>query len=72
MAEVSYQVEDRVAVVRLESPDTSNAFTPSMRRELNLAFIRFRDDEDAWVAVVCGGGDDFWRRLVTPTQPFIR
>jgi enoyl-CoA hydratase/carnithine racemase len=59
VAEVSYQVEDRVAVVRLESPDTSNAFTPSMRRELNLAFIRFRDDEDAWVAVVCGGGDDF-------------
>ena len=59
MAEVSYQVEDRVAVVRLESPDTSNAFTPSMRRELNLSFIRFRDDEDAWVAVVCGDGDEF-------------
>ena len=59
MAEVSYQVEDRVAVVRLESPDTGNAFTPSMRRELNHAFTRFRDDEDAWVAVVCGGGDDF-------------
>ncbi len=59
MAEVSYQVEDRVAVVRLESPNTGNMFTPSMRRELNHAFIRFRDDEDAWVAVVCGGGDDF-------------
>ena len=59
MAEVSYQVEDRVAVVRLESPDTGNAFTPSMRRELNHAFTRFRDDEDAWVAVVCGDGDDF-------------
>jgi enoyl-CoA hydratase/carnithine racemase len=59
VAEVSYQVEDRMAVVRLESPDTGNMFTPSMRRELNHAFIRFRDDEDAWVAVICGGGDDF-------------
>ncbi len=59
MAEVSYNVEDRVAVVRLESPGSGNAFTPVMRWELNQAFARFRDDDDAWVAVVCGDGKDF-------------
>ena len=59
MSEVSYKVDDRVAVLRLESPDSGNAFTPAMRRELNRGFVRFRDDGDAWVAVVCGAGADF-------------
>jgi E-phenylitaconyl-CoA hydratase len=30
-----------------------------MRRDLNDAFARFRDDEDAWVAVVTGAGRAF-------------
>ena len=30
-----------------------------MRRDLNEAFARFRDDEDAWVAIVTGAGRAF-------------
>ena len=59
MAEIGYLVEDRVAIISLESPDRGNAFTPAMRRELNQAFERYREDEDAWVAVICAEGPDF-------------
>ena len=59
MPEVGYSVEDRIATVRLAAPDRGNAFTPALRREMNEALLRYRDDEDAWVAVVCGAGPDF-------------
>ena len=59
MAQVSYQVEDRLALIRLEMPDRGNAFDPEMRRELNQALLRYRDDDGAWVAVVCSDGSDF-------------
>lgn len=59
MAQVSYQVEDRLAVIRLEAPERGNAFDPEMRRELNQALLRYRDDDGAWVAVVCADGSDF-------------
>ena len=57
--EVSYQVEDRVALITLRQPERGNAFTPAMRRELQEAFARFKEDEDAWVAVITGEGQDF-------------
>ena len=59
MAQVTYQVDDRVAVVTLQAPDRGNAFDPKMRQELHQALVRFRDDDDAWVLVVCGDGADF-------------
>ena len=36
-----------------------------MRRGLNDAFSRFRDDEDAWVAIVTGAGRGVLRRAPT-------
>ena len=59
MAQVSYQVEERLAMIRLEAPDRGNAFNAEMRRELNQALLRYRDDDDAWVAVVSADGSDF-------------
>ncbi len=59
MAQVSYQVEERLAMITLQAPDRGNAFNPEMRRELNQALVRYRDDDDAWVAVICGDGGDF-------------
>ena len=59
MPEVSYSVEDRVAVLRLEAAGRGNAFSPDMRHELNQAFNSFKDDDDAWVGLVCGDGPDF-------------
>ena len=59
MSEIGYLVEDRVAIISLEAPDRGNAFNPTMRRELNEAFERYRGDDDAWVAVICAEGPDF-------------
>ncbi len=57
--EVSYQVDDRVALITLCQPGRGNVFTPEMRRELQEAFARYKQDEDAWVAVITGEGQDF-------------
>ncbi len=69
MPEVSYSVEDRVAVLRLEATDRGNAFSPDMRRELNAAFNSFRDDDDAWVGLVCGDGPDFCTGSIPEPNP---
>ncbi len=36
-----------------------NAINGEMRRDLNAAFARFRDEEDAWVGIVTGAGRAF-------------
>ena len=69
MPEVSYSVEDRVAVLRLEAAGRGNAFSPDMRRELNQAFNSFKDDDDAWVGLVCGDGPDFCAGSIPEPNP---
>ncbi len=59
MAQVTYRLEERLALIRLEAPERGNAFDPEMRRELNQVLLRYRDDRDAWVAVICADGSDF-------------
>ena len=56
---VLYQLSDNVATITYNRPDTLNAINGEMRRDLNAAFSRFRDDEDAWVAIVTGAGRAF-------------
>ncbi len=55
----TYEVEGHVATIRYNRPDSLNAINAEMRRALNDAFIRFRDDEEAWVAIVTGEGEAF-------------
>ena len=59
MAEISYQVDDRVALITLQAQGRGNSFNPAMRRELHQAITEFRHDDQAWVAVVCADGADF-------------
>src|SRR5580692_1827158 len=56
---VLYQLNDNVATITYNRPDALNAVNGEMRRDLNAAFSRFRDDEDAWVAIVTGAGRAF-------------
>jgi enoyl-CoA hydratase/carnithine racemase len=56
---VLYAVADHVATITYNRPDVLNAINGEMRRGLNDAFARFRDDEDAWVAIVTGAGRAF-------------
>jgi enoyl-CoA hydratase/carnithine racemase len=55
----TFQLDGHVATITYNRPDALNAINGEMRRDLNAAFARFRDDEDAWVAIVTGAGRAF-------------
>ncbi len=52
----TYELDGHVATITYNRPDALNAINAEMRRALNEAFARFRDDEEAWVAIVTGAG----------------
>src|ERR1700693_2152602 len=56
---VTFQLDGHVATITYNRPDVLNAINAEMRGDLNAAFARFRDDEDAWVAIVTGAGRAF-------------
>ena len=56
---VRYELDGHVATITYNRPAALNAVNGDMRRGLNEAFTRFRDDEDAWVAIVTGAGRAF-------------
>ena len=55
----TFELDGHVATITYNRPDALNAINADMRRDLNAAFARFRDDEDAWVAIVTGSGRAF-------------
>jgi E-phenylitaconyl-CoA hydratase len=55
----TYELDGHVATITYNRPDSLNAINGEMRRALNDAFSRFRDDEEAWVAIVTGAGRAF-------------
>ena len=59
MDSVRYELEGHVATITYNRPDALNAINADMRAGLNDAFARFRDDDDAWVAIVTGAGRAF-------------
>jgi enoyl-CoA hydratase/carnithine racemase len=56
---VLYELDGHIATITYNRPDALNAIDGDMRRGLNAAFGRFRDDEEAWVAIVTGAGRAF-------------
>ncbi len=56
---VRYELDGHVATITYNRPDALNTINGDMRRDLNAAFERFRDEEDAWVAIVTGAGRAF-------------
>ena len=57
MSLVSYELHDHVATLTLNRPHARNAINGELREDLNAAWNRFRDDQDAWVAVLTANGD---------------
>lgn len=55
----TFRLDGHVATITYNRPEALNAINAEMRRDLNDAFSRFRDDEDAWVAIVTGAGRAF-------------
>ena len=56
---VLYELDGHVATISYNRPDALNAINRQLRDDLNAAFARFRDEEDAWVAIVTGAGKAF-------------
>ncbi len=57
MNEVLYEERDRIAFITLNRPEAMNALNTPLRAQLLNAFIRFRDSDGAWVAIVTGAGE---------------
>jgi E-phenylitaconyl-CoA hydratase len=55
----TYELDGHIATITYNRPDSLNAIDGAMRRDLNEAFSRFRDEDDAWVAIVTGAGRAF-------------
>lgn len=55
---VLYEVEDHLARITINRPEKMNAMDPETYRALSEAWIRVRDDEDVWAALVTGAGSD--------------
>ena len=56
---VNYDLDGHVATITYNRPEALNAIDGAVRADLNAAFARFRDEEDAWVAIVTGAGRAF-------------
>jgi enoyl-CoA hydratase/carnithine racemase len=56
---VRYEIDDHVVTITYNRPEKLNAINGPLRRDLNAAWERFRDDEDAWVAILTGAGRAF-------------
>jgi E-phenylitaconyl-CoA hydratase len=56
---VRYERDGHVATITYDRPEKLNAITGAVRSDLNVAWERFRDDEEAWVGIVTGAGRAF-------------
>jgi E-phenylitaconyl-CoA hydratase len=54
-----YECDGPVATITYNRPDVLNAIDAELRRDLNAAWTRFVEDEEAWVAIVTGAGRAF-------------
>jgi enoyl-CoA hydratase/carnithine racemase len=59
MSLATYELDGHVATITYNRPEALNAVNAEMRRDLNSAFARFRDDNEAWVGIVTGAGRAF-------------
>jgi enoyl-CoA hydratase len=56
---IRYARDGHIVTVTIDRPEAKNALDPDHFAELASAWIRFRDEADAWVAIITGNGDAF-------------
>jgi enoyl-CoA hydratase/carnithine racemase len=73
---ILYEQEDRVVTITINRPEAMNAIDPETHFGLIDAWIRFRDDPEAWVAILTGAGEkafsagaDLKRMIPQPLAP---
>ena len=76
MSYVEYEKKNNhIAVITLNRPEKLNALNPEMMADLCKAWIKYSDDDDAWIALLTGkgraftcGGDKSWIELAAKGQ----
>lgn len=53
--ECLYEKRGHVAILTLNRPERRNALSVSLAYELKKQWLRFKEDDDAWVAILWGG-----------------
>ena len=56
--QIRYEERGQVRLITIDRPERMNAIGPVVSREMVDAFGRFREDDDAYVAVLTGAGPD--------------
>ena len=56
---VRYERDGHVATITYDRPEAMNALNQEVRDDLDAAWARFREDDEAWVAIVTGAGRAF-------------
>jgi len=54
---ILFERKGHLAYVTINRPDRRNAIDPATSHEMKQAFESFRDDDDLWVAILTGSGD---------------
>lgn len=57
MLGINYEKTGKIVIITLNRPEALNALNPEMYQEFSNACIRFRDDDESWVAVIIGSGE---------------
>ena len=52
-----YEKKDKIVTLTINRPERMNAISIELFERLGDAWSKFRDDEDAWVAILTGAGD---------------
>jgi enoyl-CoA hydratase len=56
---IDYALDAHIVTITINRPETRNSLDMEHFRDLARAWTAFRDDSDAWVAVITGVGRDF-------------
>jgi enoyl-CoA hydratase/carnithine racemase len=54
---ILYEKRGHIVYVTINRPDRRNAIDPATSHDLKAAFEEFKADDDAWVAILTGAGD---------------
>ena len=57
MADISYELKGHTAYITIRRPQAMNALGPEQQAEIIAVWETFRDDAEAWVAIITGEGD---------------
>ena len=57
MTDINYEIQGHTAYITIRRPESMNALGPEQQDELLSVWTDFRDDPEAWVAIITGEGD---------------